>query len=496
MDNPDVIVMGGGVGGLVSAGLLASKGFDVLVLEKESRAGGYVTGFERNGFYFDATGAFIAACRPDGEFYRILDDLGIVNRLSFLPIGKIWNIYPELELKMHYDNPGEYINEIKQHFPAHIQAIEAYKELTTKLGKEFIEFESVPLWKKVLLPFTFPLLFRYARKSHGEILKTCFGNDVNIHMALSALPTTLPPSKLSYAFVAILWAKVLTDGVFYPKGGMRALADALTSGVTDNGGKIEYEKTVDKIMIQNQEAIGVVLSDGSVIRSKWIISGINLFQSKQLLPKNKTVYGRMHRMEKYTPSLSAVLFYVALRPNCLPDNWPYFISIHTGSDAEAEHAMLEDGGMGKENHLVITTPTVLDSSLAPQGHHSLKILAHAPRAKRFQETYRTEVDLDRLKNQILLTVKDRTGLDIPSNALFIETATPVTLMNRTGNEGGAMYGLDADCTQVGPLRPPNRTSLDNLLWVGHYTRPSHGIVGSAMSGKFAANIIQSQTKGK
>ncbi|MCJ7773017.1 MAG: NAD(P)-binding protein, partial [Desulfobacterales bacterium] len=116
MDNPEAIVIGGGIGGLVSAGLLASKGFNVLVLEKEPKIGGYVTGFERNGFYFDATGAFLAACKPGGEFYQILQELKIADQLTFLPIGKIWNIYPDFELKIHYDNPVEYIEEVKKHF--------------------------------------------------------------------------------------------------------------------------------------------------------------------------------------------------------------------------------------------------------------------------------------------------------------------------------------------------------------------------------------------
>ena len=109
----------------------------------------------------------------------------------------------------------------------------------------------------------------------------------------------------------------------------------------------------------------------------------------------------------------------------------------------------------------------------------------------FQKLYGTEAAMDKLKNHIFSVIKKRTKFDIQSHALFIDQATPTTLMIRTGNEGGAMYGLDAACDQVGPLRPPNRTAIDNLLWVGHYTRPSHGIVGSAMAGKFAANIILS-----
>ena len=494
MNNPEVIVIGGGIGGLVSAGLLASKGFNVLVLEKEPKIGGYVTGFERNGFYFDATGAFIAACKPEGEFFQILQELNTADQLDFLPIGKIWNIYPDLELAIHYENPYEYIQEIKKHFPEHTQALEFYSELTGKLAKEFIDFESAPLWKKILLPFYFTTLFRNARNSHAQILDSIFGKDSRIHMALSALPTTLPPSKLSYAFVAILWAKVLTDGVFYPKGGMLALADILSSAVTSHNGHIKYGKTVAKIITKGKKATGVALSDGTVIHSKWIIAGMNPFNAKQMLPENIPLYGRMHRMERYIPSLSAVLLYVALPSDCFPEKWPYFVSIHSSNDPEVENAALEDGRMDMEMHLVITTPTILDPSLAPEGKHSLKILAHAPRADIFQQHFGNEEAMKSLKNNIFSMIKKRTGFDIRSNAIFVEQATPVTLKKRTVNEGGAMYGLDAACGQVGPLRPPNRTAIDNLLWVGHYTRPSHGIVGSAMSGKFAANIIQSKFK--
>jgi phytoene dehydrogenase-like protein len=76
----------------------------------------------------------------------------------------------------------------------------------------------------------------------------------------------------------------------------------------------------------------------------------------------------------------------------------------------------------------------------------------------------------------------------------VEHATPGTLFKRTGNEEGAMYGLDAACGQVGPQRPPNRTAIENLIMVGHYTHPAHGIVGSAMSGAFVSKIIRNSDR--
>ena len=150
--------------------------------------------------------------------------------------------------------------------------------------------------------------------------------------------------------------------------------------------------------------------------------------------------------------------------------------------------------MTKGLHLVITTPTVLDEALGTRGVHSLKILVHAPGYRAFIDRYSTAEAFAGLRRHVFSQVRKYTGVDIEAAALFVETATPSTLMVMTANENGAMYGLDAALGQVGPQRPPNRTSLANLLWVGHYTRPAHGIVGSAMSGYFAANIIGRKEK--
>lgn len=494
MRDYDVIAAGGGIGGLVAAGLLSSAGLKVLLLEKEKRAGGYVTGFRRNGFYFDATGAFVPACGPDGELTEILKDIGTYKQIEFLPIQTIWNIYPDFDLKIEYTNPWAYLDEIKTLFPEYHLAVKSYEKLTRRFGMEFLGFEQAPWWKKILLPIFFPTLFRCARKSHAEILNKFFHGDPHLTLALSDLPTTLPPSQLSYAFVGVLWAKVLGGGVFYPKGGMSSLSDALVSGIVNNGGEIRYEKEVTRIITNKKQATGVLLSDNSKIMAEWVIADINPFEGEKMLPGNSPLFGYRRPLAKYKPSLSALLFYLAVPAGYLPSDWPYFISIHTSRDIEAMSAALERGSMGDGLHIVITTPSIMDSALAPSGYHAIKVLVRAPRTDLFEKEYGSDPALGQLQGQIFSTIKSFTGLDITSNALFVERATPMTLLRRTGNEAGAMYGLDAACNQVGPFRPPNRTVLDNLLWVGHYTHPAHGIVGSAMSGRFAAKIVLKNTK--
>ncbi len=491
MNKTDVIVIGGGIGGLVAAGLLAVQGRRVLLFERDSKVGGYVSGFMRDDFYFDSACAFVSACSPGAEFHKILSDMGVINDLTFLPINTIWNVYPDFDLRINYQDPKTYLEGVKNHFPEQASAIDAYGALTTGLGKEFVDFEQAPWWKKLLLPFSFPTLFRYIRKSHADILKKFFDNHSNMTLALSALPTSLPPSTLSYAFVAVLWAKVLKSGVFYPKGGMKELSETLAECLKKNGVEIVCNREVTSILTQGRKAVGVGLSNGNEIHAEWIIANSNPFQIQKMLPNGLSLYRGMHRLERFKPSLSAILFYVKLKQEDLPSDWPYFVSINTDNDLEAMNRALEKGSMEQGLHIVITTPSLIDPSLAPSGHHSLKVLVHAPRADIFDKNYGTADAFDRLKNHVFSEINNHTGLDLSTHALFVEHATPGTLLRRTGNEGGAMYGLDAACGQVGPQRPPNRTALKNLLCAGHYTHPAHGIVGSAMSGSFASKIILS-----
>jgi phytoene dehydrogenase-like protein len=140
-------------------------------------------------------------------------------------------------------------------------------------------------------------------------------------------------------------------------------------------------------------------------------------------------------------------------------------------------------------HIVVTVPGLLDPQLMAKERCGVKVLVHAPRRECFEARYGSRTAFERLQRRVFATIARRTGLNLNAHARVLDRATPATLERRTGNTGGAMYGLDAACGQVGPQRPPNRTRLDNLLWVGHYTRPSHGIVGSAMAGRFAADIV-------
>jgi len=489
MSQPRVRIIGAGMAGLCAGAVLASRGFQVHILEKSEKPGGYVTGFWRHGHYFDATGAFLASCRPGSEFYGLLQEIGLAEALRFLPIPKIRNVYPGLSLQLPYTSPQDYAESLIEHFPEQADALEGYLETTQRLGREILAFDRDPLWKRALVPLTRPSLVRYGRLSHKAILDRYF-DDSLLHQALSALPTTVPPSRLSYPFVAVLWSKVLQDGVFYPQGGMLALAEGLADRVRHFGGRIDCSCAVRGLRFSGRRISGLKLDDGRELEADWVLGACNPLPLQESLPGQPSLFRSPCNLHRYRLSFSALLLYIGLPAAALPADWPYFVSVQTGSDLEQAAADLASGSLEGDLHAVLTTPSLLDPQLAPPGRHSLKLLVHAPRAGDFTRCYPDKADLDRLQAGILDRIKSWTGLDLAEQAAFIERATPETLRKRTGNEDGAMYGFDAEIDQVGPSRPPQSTRFKNLLWAGHYVRPAHGIVGSALSGLFAANLLE------
>src|SRR6267142_1441238 len=82
----EVVVVGGGIGGLTTAALLAARGVKVCLYERQARAGGCVANFEHLGYAFEPTGGLYSGWEPDGLYQRIFAELPVgppeVERLS------------------------------------------------------------------------------------------------------------------------------------------------------------------------------------------------------------------------------------------------------------------------------------------------------------------------------------------------------------------------------------------------------------------------------
>jgi phytoene dehydrogenase-like protein len=492
----DVVIIGTGMGGLTAGALLAKRGLKVLLLEKEAQPGGYVVSFRRGGFTFDATGVFVGGCESGGEFDVLLREIGL--QLEFTRVEAIQNIYPGFEIAFRRGGFTHYIDRLKALFPEEKRGIEVYERTVSRIGAEVKALSRIPWYEKALFPLFFRNLVRFSGTTHRAILDRLFtGNDIK--MALSSLPVTLPPSKLSFLFVATFLSKVVSMGAYYPRGGMGVISSALANSIEENGGEIRYRTEASKIMTRGNRVTGVVTHTGEVVEAPKVISNVSLHQTfRNLLPEEPRA-SLARKMNGFEYSLSTFIVYLGVKGDTQLDSLPFFTYLRSIPDLEEEYRMLRSGGIPENPTLIMVVPSLVDPSLAPEGTHVVKLLSVVPYEYRNQWNRTNRQSYQAVKEEVAerltVHVESRVVPGLRGKILFREAATPVTLERYTKNEQGAMYGLAVTPGQFGRHRPPNRTSIRGLYLAGHYTRPAHGIVGAATSGYFTARMILSELIG-
>jgi phytoene dehydrogenase-like protein len=451
-----------------------------------------VTSFKRGGFTFDATGAFLGGCEEGGEFHKILDQTGALPYLRFLRIETARNIYPDFSLDLHLKGGGEeYIRGVLGFFPQEQRGFKDFFALIRKIGVEVSRFEGITWWQALLFPFYFWHLMRYEGTSLKAVLDRYFQED-GIKQVISTLPAHLPPGRLSFLFTAILINKVLAGEVWYPQGGMGAIALALEAAFIQGGGEVHLKQEVERIEVEGGSVQGVLTRGGDFFRAPRVVAAINIRQALiDLLPEKyrDRFFKLVHTLEY---SLSSFLVYLGVKMDLDRGAFPYFTYV-SPRDSQVEYDQLMRGEMPDDPTMIITIPTLLDHTLAPLGHHIVRLMI--PASYKFSNRWgggdrRRYLKIkEEMTERLIRLVEKRYLPGLSQHCTFIEAATPYTLERYTANEGGATYGLAPTPGQIGRGRPANRTPLRGLYLAGHYTRPAHGIVGAALSGRFVADVI-------
>jgi phytoene desaturase len=492
----DVIIIGGGIAGLTAGALLAHRGLRrVLLLEQGATTGGYATSFQRKGFTFDATGAFLGGCEEGGEFHQVLARTGALPYLRFLRIETARNIYPDFILDLRLRGGfEEYIREVRTLFPEEQEGLEDYFALIRKVGREISRFEEIQWWQLVFFPFYFRHLIRHERASLGEILDRYFQGD-KIKQVLSTLPAFLPASRLSFLFTATLITKVLAQGVWYPQGGIGAVSRALETTLKEAGGEVRVKTEVRGIKVEGGRVKGVITKAGDFFPADRVVAAINIRQALVDLLPEKERRRFSHVIAGLEYSLSSLLVYLGVRMDLGKRNLPYFTYLSTG-DAQREYDQLMRGELPDDPSVIVTIPTLLDPALAPKGHHIVRLMTAASYGFGKGWGSHDRSGYLRIKEEaaqrLIRLVEERYIPELSQHCICREAATPLTLERYTANEKGASYGLAPTPRQIGRGRPANKTPLRGLYLAGHYTRPAHGIVGAALSGRFVADTISKE----
>jgi all-trans-retinol 13,14-reductase len=273
----DAIVIGSGMGGLASAALLAKHGQRrVLVLERHSTAGGFTHVFRRPGYEWDVGVHYIGQCEP-GTPVRFLFDEVTGGALT-------WARMPEVYDRVHLEDRTydlvaggrRFVESLAARFPGKKRALEQYVSAVLAAagrgGPFFLDRALPGRLSKAVGPLLRAPMFGHSDRTVAEVVKPIVG-DGELYDVLTAQcgDYGLAPSQASFAIHAMVVGHYLGGG-YYPVGGASVIADGAAKVIADEGGEIFIAAEVERILIENDRAVGVRMIDGRELRAKVVIS--------------------------------------------------------------------------------------------------------------------------------------------------------------------------------------------------------------------------------
>ena len=487
----DVIVIGSGIGGLVTASQLAAKGARTLVLERYLIPGGSGGSFRREGYTFDVGASMIFGFGDKGHtnlLTRALADVG--EHCDTVPDPAQLEYHLPGGLNVAVDRDYEaFIARLSELFPHEAKGIRAFYDTCWQVfncldAMPLLSLEDPAYLAKVF--FKAPLaclgLARWLPFNVGDVARQHIKDEQLLRFidmecfCWSVMPADLTPMINA----GMVFSDRHAGGINYPKGGVGVIAEKLVSGLESHGGEIRYKARVTEVLLDNGQAVGVKLASGEEIRARRVVSNATRWDTfGQLVdtahtPKAETTWRR-----RYKPS-------------------PSFLSLHLGVEASVipegchcHHLLLEDWSAMEDEQGVIfvSIPTLLDPSLAPEGRHIVHTFTPSDIkawSKLSPADYKAKKANDAAR---LITRLEAILPGLSAGIRHQEIGTPRTHRRFLGRMGGT-YGPIPALRLPGLLPMPfNRTGLPNLYCVGDSCFPGQGLNAVAFSGFACAHRI-------
>ncbi len=485
MTLPSAIVIGAGIGGIATAAHLAKQGVHVTVIEKNQRAGGRCDQLMHEGHRFD-TGPtlLIMPLVYEAEFAAL--GANLYERLSLQRVDPTYHLVfddgqqlaltsdlKQMREQLESFEPGSfegflrYLEEGHRHYELGMKRL-VNRDFRT--ASQFFNLGNLPLLfaVKALLPhyrhmaayFTLPRL------------KAAFTFQ-DIYMGLSPFTAPSTFSMMPYTELA--------HGVWYPKGGMYSVVEALMDIARELGVEFIFEKTVEQIEVSGNHASGVLYEGGEHLTADTIIANADLpYVYQSLLPDSADA----NRLAHKEFSCSVISFFWGVDKIC-PQLTPHTLFL-ADNYKENFDSIFNQFSLCDNPSLYIHAPQRLDPSAAPSGEDTL--IAVVP-VGHLDETGEQDWRCirDQARQAVFARLKTLGITDLEAHLKFEINYTPMSWYQRYNLMKGSTHGLAHTLTQLAYFRPHNRhPRYHNVYFVGASTHPGTGVPTALISARLVA----------
>jgi C-3',4' desaturase CrtD len=489
----EVVVVGAGIGGLTVASLLAQRGVDVCVLERESQVGGCAASFEKFGYRFESGNGLYTGWKTDGIHARIFAQLPV-------PAPETWLLEPSYAVRLPDGsqvsltaNLEDFNRDLARAFPECTEAAISFYRKLTSIGsalEQIIEktpgvLASSPSRKAVSLATHGVTGIQILRHASDETLKHLEGVSRRFRRFIDIQLQTLAQgdsSQVSYLYASLALANA-REGMFGIRGGAATLAERLADSIKLSGGRVRLNSPVLRLSYDSRgEATGVDLLSGETVQaSRAIISNLTIWDTYGKLVGLNRSPAPVRKQLRGLRGWGAYLVYAGMEEAAAETLPERILSL---TDWQQDVAYDPEPAQ-----LVISVAPQFDPR-APAGKRAVTVHAFTDVDQWFT-FHRDETELEGADQRMLDAVWERLHKAVPelgSSIEVIDTVTPRGFYDQTRRKLGMVGGLPVTPSFFWESEPPFLTSLPNLFIVSDTTTPG-GVAGASTAALDLANHI-------
>ena len=473
------IVIGGGLGGLVTGALLAKENYKVTVLEKNAIIGGGLQSFKRHGASFPTGMHIFGGFEADGNMRKLFNYLGILDKISIRPTDEtVSDVVTFASDGTRYQLPKgkeNFIQYLSALFPAETEGIKAYVEKLFALSQEEALFylrendaSGLDHSDDFLMPYD-ELIDRYIHNAKLKAL-LCYLN-----------PLFDGVRGVTPAYIHALLSVLHINGTWQFEGDSLQMAQALAQVIEDAGGQVIADEEVTKIEVSNHQVTQVVTKKGNVYKSNYYISDVHLDVLLRIIDENAFTSAFRKRIGQVPETSSCFKVFVKFKKEAFPfmNHANFCFEDYTYGLNAKETAMAQ----WPRDLMFVTPPTQNQGAfadtmviLSPMPFDWVREWEHTSSGRRGDayaqwKQRMTEQVLDRMES-LCPGFRDKTEC--------VFAASPLTIRDFYGNKEGSCYGFSKDSHQLMLSQLAVKTKIGNLLLTGQNVN-LHGLCGVSLT---------------
>jgi len=483
-----VTIIGSGFGGLSLAIRLQSRGFDVTIFEKNAKVGGHAYQLKKNGYTFDMGPSLVTA--PD-IIQKVFESAGrkMEDYLELVYLDPFYRIYFHDKTFIDYNADADFMKKQMAEFnPEDAENFDAFMDYTRKMYYEVITngLGAKPFTLKKMIQFIPKALVLKALNSTYSVVSKYFKDEKN-RFTFSFHPLFIGGSPFRSPAVYLMIPYLEKHGgVWFSKGGMYSLVEALEKVFLEIGGTISTDSEVEQITVREGKVTGVMVnkqfhaSDIVVSNAHFAHTHLDLIDTKH---RKKWTD---NKVKKTAYSMSSFLMYMGVKKK-----YPQ-LKHHTLILSERYKELVKDifdrKILADDFSMYLHAPSITDPDMAPKDSESMYVLIPVPNLAgdiNWHEKKHT------FAKKVLDFLEHDFGLEgLQDNLDVLELYTPEEFKTQRNNYLGSAWGVEPKLTQSASFRPGNKSEdVDNLYIVGASTHPGAGVPGVLLTAEATENAI-------